>query len=468
MDAVRRQYERFPYPPVSALALPRRDQGRGLQYERAVELARDRHLADIAPPHHRGIRILVAGCGTLEALVVAQAHPHAKEVVALDISHCSLATLRRRLRWARARDWMYLAPLRGRRTAPIRIVAADVCRWDDAGDFDFILANNLLHHTEQPGATLQHLADLLKPGGVLRMVTYPAMSRFWLRQTSAWLRWHGLSADTPGLKRRAGEVMAELPRSHPLRSCFQAHSETATTTGLVDAFFHACERPMSPLQWQQASAAAGLEWLGETQPAYARAEFLSELLPATTALSAWQRLQVLDDTLELNSNPVWWFRRHAEVGPAAAQGASAAHAEFNDEIGAGFMSQLSQEWLLPSAVYWQLGRSLRRADALLRQSGCSASQWLELLRREVGARVGRDGRDLPGLTLGEYSDAALRQAAQPPAPVQWRQLQERLGAGARLSYQGRPVPGEDLQRQAEWLQLYYGPLQSSIGPLRTG
>jgi SAM-dependent methyltransferase len=461
MDPVKQQYERFPYPPVSALALPRRGQGGGLQYERAVELSQAHQLAPVTPATHSGIRILVAGCGTLEALVVAQAHPQAAEVVALDVSRRSLAVLQRRLHWARTRDLLHLAPLRVRGMAPLRTVEADVRQWQDDAGFDYILANNMLHHTEQPAATLQHLAGLLKPGGVLRMVTYPAMSRFWLHRSGDWLRWHGLGPDTPGLKRRAVEVIEELPQPHPLRSCFEAHSETATTAGLVDAFFHACERPLTPLQWQQASASAGLEWLGETQPAGACADFLVELLPATAALSAWQRLQVLDDVLELNTNPVWWFCKRGTAEDVAADDAPSAR-----EVGAAEPDIQAEEWYLPSAIYWQLGQALRRANGLLQQVDCSAEQLITMLRREVGPRVARDERELLGLTMGEYPEQELLQAPPPLMPGQWRSLQARLGE-VRLCYAGRPVPGADLVAQGEWLQLYHGPLQGRIGPLTT-
>lgn len=460
MDPVKQQYERFPYPPVSALALPRRGQGQGLQYERAVEVAQQHGLDAVTPATHAGIRILVAGCGTLEALLVAQVHPRAAEVVALDVSRRSLDVLQRRLHWARTRDLMHLAPLRGRGMAPVRSVEADVRQWQSDEDFDYILANNMLHHTEQPAATLQHLAGLLKPGGVLRMVTYPAMSRFWLQRSGDWLRWHGLGPDTPGLKRRAVEAIDELPQPHPLRSCFEAHSETATTAGLVDAFFHACERPLTPLRWQQASASAGLEWLGETQPVEARADFLVELLPATAALSAWQRLQVLDDVLELNTNPVWWFCKRD-----TAEAVAGDDAPFAREVESAEPDVQAEEWYLPSAICWQLGQALRRADGLLQQVDCSAGQLLAVLRREVGPRVGRDERELLGLTMGEYPEQALLRASPPFAPGQWRSLQARLG-DVRLSYAGRPVPGGDLAAQVEWLQLYHGPLQGRIGPLK--
>ena len=467
MEQVRQQYQRFPYPPVSALALPRRDQGKPLQYERAVELARDKQLDELSQVSHKDMRILVVGCGTLEALVVAQAHPQAKQIVALDLSQRSLATLQRRLRWARTRDLLYLAPLRGQRLPPVQLVEADVNAWQDAEGFDYILANNMLHHTEKPVATLQHLTGLLKPGGVIRVVTYPAMSRFWIRQTSAWLQWHGLSPETANLKRRALEVIEELPQPHPLRSCFEAHSETTNAAGLVDAFFHACERPLSPLQWQQATEAAGLEWLGETQSQYCRAEFLPELLPASKALTPWQQLQVLDDVLELTTNPVWWFCKRGEC---KQQSEATKITAVPDQLASGEMlselkQQLDKQWYLPSESYWQLGQGLRQAEQLLQTAGCSVEELIENMRVDVGPRVARGGWELLGLSMGEYPTAELMTAPQPVLKTHWQQLQTELGATVQLKYKSELVPGATLTQQAEWLQLYHGPLQAQIGPL---
>ena len=86
------------------MALPRRHEGRVLSFEEGT-----RHAFGNARSH-AGARILVAGCGTLEALVVAEAHPLAREIVALDCSTRSIARLNRRIGLARARN-ILLGPL---------------------------------------------------------------------------------------------------------------------------------------------------------------------------------------------------------------------------------------------------------------------------------------------------------------------------------------------------------------------
>ena len=69
------------------MALPRPGQGQPLAYEFGLSLAQKEKGS------HEGIRILVAGAGTLEGLIVAQTHPKAQEVVALDVDEVGLEFL---------------------------------------------------------------------------------------------------------------------------------------------------------------------------------------------------------------------------------------------------------------------------------------------------------------------------------------------------------------------------------------
>lgn len=468
MSLVKQQYERFPYPPLHPAALPCRDQGAALRYELAVGFAKQAGLRAIEPEDHRGIRILVVGAGTLEALVVAQMHPHAAEVVALDFSERALTRLKQRISWAKWRDLLTLARLRGYRLAPIRLQRGDLNSWQES-EFDYILANNVLHHTDRPAAGLRHLAQMLRPGGVMRVVTYPRQSRIWIRQTAGWLRWYGLSQADTNLKRNAEAVINRLPSSHPIYNCYHSHSETVYAAGLVDAFFHACENPLSPLQWQQASEAAGLELLAEAQSEAARSSFLAELLPACAALDRWRGLQVMDDLLELTASPVWWFRKVTQARGVALPCEKRQYPEMltGGDVVAGLVHpiDIDKVFYLPSRCYWQLGQGVRRAQSILAEIGVDLSTLLKVLEREVGPRVDRSGNDLYGLSIGEYDSHALLHAQPPPEDSQWLTLQQQLDKSAHLRYQDEVVPGNGIAQQAQWLQLRYGSEQAQIGPV---
>ena len=454
MHSVKQQYERFPYPPINTLKLPRRDQGVGLRYERAVELAAAAGLAPIQPAKHEGMRILVVGAGTLEAVVVAQQHLKAKEIVAVDLSQRSLSLLKRRFVFGRMRELLHFHWL-----PAIKFIEADINAWND-GEFDYIIASNVLHHTEDPAQTLNHLASMLKPSGVMRIVTYAKQSRFWINRTSEWLRWHGLNAETPRLKQQAHKIIKLLPDDHPIRSCFDAHSETLSTAGLVDAFFHSCENSLSPLQWQKATESAGLQWLGETQSELAQGKFLIGLEPKTEALTPWQRLQLLDDLLELNTSPVLWFCKRESERSFAAYIPAVAEPDQNVDI-------TKTRWSLPSQIYWQLGQGLRHAEALLRSVDSGVLPLIAKLREEVGPRLDRKNRILPGLTLGEYPVETLLAAVEPPRLDQWQQLEDSAGRCRVEYWNGDAIPGVTLSAQEQWLQLRYGYKHGWIGPLAT-
>lgn len=96
-------------------------------------------------------RVLELGCGTASTALELAGNVH--EVVASDVSTKMIGIGRRK------------AAERG--ITNIRLVAADVC--DPAlgpGPYDVVMAFNLLHLVDDLPATLQHIGDLVRPGGL--------------------------------------------------------------------------------------------------------------------------------------------------------------------------------------------------------------------------------------------------------------------------------------------------------------
>lgn len=354
--SVQRQYERFPYPPIPWMALPRGPAPR-------LSLEHGHRLLGLTTPLPTAPRILVAGSGTLEALVCARSNPRAAEIIAVDVSRASLRRLGRRVRFHRfARPW--------RRLPPIQLLATDVMKWESPGSFDLILASNFLHHLPDPAAGLARLAGWLEPQGLLRVVTYPRASRALMRWTARYLRSCGLHPATPDLRAKAQAAVARLPDAHPVRECYEHHPENGTRAGVVDAFFHALENPLSPHAWARACAAAGLQLGAEDQDAAYRSESLERWLPATAPLDAWTKLEILDSALALHVNPVWWLRKGVTppLPPENARACPAPHWE--PALDPEFADELSAAWT--------------RLDALLASTGESAAGFVAALARAPG------------------------------------------------------------------------------------
>lgn len=473
LNQVRDQYERFPYPPVWPLAIPRLTQGQGLRFENA---AGGFVVQGATSSGHEGIRILVAGAGTLEPLVVAQMHPHAKEIVAVDCSNTSVERLNTRLALAGLRGYLLRSLRRRHHHLPrIRVVRADLLTWED-GRFDYIVATNVLHHLPEPPKMLARLAGWLAPGGLLRLVTYAHQSRYWVRQTAQWLALSGVHVDTPGLRRACHRAVARLPIGHPVRSSFRASSERAHPASLVDAYFHACDNPLTPLEWKRACDACGLRLIGEGQHPCSRSEVLDQLIPEMKSLGVWEKLQVLDDVLELASNPVLWLRKETALAnesglpttPTRLMGMSVPAAGKNvlalDHPAA---LVLNEPYLLPSQTYFDLRQGVDRAKSLLDTVGIHVEHVIKAMGTEFGPRWTRDQKEvLHGLTLSEYDYFALQGALQPWGDAQWSEQAGRFGTAVRVvAGNGLVAQHGNLCDQARWLQMVLGPTMAFI-PIR--
>lgn len=467
MKEVRAQYERYPYPPVPAFALPRRGQGSALSWERGAGLAGRDSVA------HEGIRILVAGCGTLEALVVAQAHPKAKEVVAVDISESSISRLRLRVRLARIAHVVLGLGLRSR-IPPIRVVRADLATWE-GGEFDYVIATDVLHHHEDPAGLLGRLGEALRPGGLMRVVTYTAQGRIWMRAIGRWLTSSGLTAESSSLRARAQARIAELAPDNPLRLSFHANPESRSATGIVDAYLHACENPMSAESWGTAASAAGLRLVAQDHSESSQSGFVDELWPQLSEMGDWSKLGLLDDLLELVANPVFWFEPGESGPPSPVALAPARSQAAPPSPGITLSMERSVEGIelndvlwLPSRIRWAIGLGLARARARVEPHGVTQEQLVDVLRTEVGCRVNAQGSDLLGFTLHEHAPETLGGLPEPWSGARLQELAARLPSEAHLvmAASGERVEGQTLESQVELLQAHRGPSESWIGPLR--
>lgn len=525
LHRVRNQYERFPYPPVSPVAIPRRTQGQGLCYEKGMAGGVD---PGRVRAKHDGIRILVAGAGTLEPLVVAQRHPRAKEIVAVDCSAASVERLTIRLSLAGIRQSL-LWPLnwrRDRHRPQVRVVRADLLDWEE-GQFDYIIATNVLHHLPDPPKMLARLTGWLAPGGLLRLVTYASQSRYWVNQTAQWLALSGLHIDSPGLRRACYRAVARLPVGHPIRASFQALGERTHLTSLVDAYFHACDNPLSPMNWKHACDACGLRLVGEGQHPNSRSNVLDQLMPAVKALGVWEKLQILDDLLELASSPVLWLRKEVTLSNTSDSSCRARRPQFGLSAGpssatrdasiakrldstgdlfyerdGGAVSEpkrspveskterervtssetwdsdrltrsyeavltLNKRYRLPSRTYFALRFGVDRAQSFLDSVGIRVEDVVRALGAEFGPRYTRDqGNVLAGLTLSEYDAATLCRAQEPWTDLQWLDQETLLGPGVRIvTEDGLIAPRGNLCDQARWVQVVLGPAMPFI-PIR--
>ena len=158
-DVVSQQYERWVYPaPITDLEAWLQDSWQWFDPSHAHRLMwPDRE-------YREGMDILVAGCGTNQAAVIAYTNPSAR-VVAIDVSGASLE----HHRWLK--DRYELANLELRRLPIEQVDSLD-------RDFDLIITTGVLHHMADPGLGMRALAHRLRSDGVLAVMLYANYGRY--------------------------------------------------------------------------------------------------------------------------------------------------------------------------------------------------------------------------------------------------------------------------------------------------
>ena len=173
--AVKAMYEAHPYPPrspeidaismisVGSLDVP----------TLSAQFFGGRLLARHAPPH-APLRVLVAGCGTGDAVVslvrsLDMWAPGSK-VVAVERSRASLAIARQRVEALRNAGYV------GVNVTLVHGSLLDLSSLS-VGHFDVVECSGVLHHLQDPVAGLVSLEGALKPGGVIVLMVYAAYGR---------------------------------------------------------------------------------------------------------------------------------------------------------------------------------------------------------------------------------------------------------------------------------------------------
>lgn len=254
-DAVRLQYEDYPYPPRDPA-----DEKKRLITGSPSQIAEINHYVfagrrDFSKP----FRALVAGGGTGDAaIMLAQQLTDAGgggEVTYLDLSMASADIAKAR---ARERGLTNIDFLRGSLLDLENLVSTS---------FDYIDCCGVLHHLEDPAAGLSSLARVLSDDGGMGLMIYAPYGRTGVYQMQSLLRMMG--ADEPAAARldQAKTVLRQLPPTNWLRrNDLVADHMKAGDAGLYDLLLHSRDRAYSVPELDQLVTGEGLRIVSFIEP----------------------------------------------------------------------------------------------------------------------------------------------------------------------------------------------------------
>ncbi|MEQ9812673.1 MAG: class I SAM-dependent methyltransferase [Azospirillaceae bacterium] len=254
-DAVRRQYEAYPYP-----ARDPKDEAKRLVTGSPSHLDELTHHLFAGRISADPFRVLVAGGGTGDALVMLAQQTAdaglAAELTYLDLSEASRAIAEARIA---ARD------LGGRvrfLTGSLLDIAALA-----PGPFDYIDCCGVLHHLDDPDAGLAALASVLAPGGGMGLMVYAPQGRAGVYPLQAALR-QLAPATLPPAERVAAakKLLSGLPPTNAFQRNPFLGDHKASDAGLHDLLLHSTDRPFAWPELAAWLARAGLAVAGMPWP----------------------------------------------------------------------------------------------------------------------------------------------------------------------------------------------------------
>lgn len=201
----------------------------------------------------RPVRVLVAGCGTQQAAMLAACNRDCA-IIGVDVSAPSLAETDR------------LRRLHGLDNLELRELSLfDAGRI--GGRFDVIYASGVLHHLPDPEAGGRALREVLEPDGRFCAMLYGLAARVGVYMLQTAFRIVGLRQDERGVE-TVRKVFAALPERHPAVSFAAPLKDMQEDAGVVDLFLNPQDRGYTVPDVMAFADSLGMPFHGWVDPAW--------------------------------------------------------------------------------------------------------------------------------------------------------------------------------------------------------
>lgn len=168
------------------------------------------------------LEILVAGCGTYQAAIVAARNSNC-HVTGIDVSDNSIKIQNN------------VIEKEGINNVELKVCA--ITDYVTDKKFDLIICSGVLHHLENPNDNLAHLAGLLKNDGVMTIMIYNYFGRQGVYNIQALVKLLNIPQDINGAQQLT-KIIDGLPQEHSVNNYIKNNQEVLYFENFMDTFFN--------------------------------------------------------------------------------------------------------------------------------------------------------------------------------------------------------------------------------------
>jgi len=171
------------------------------------------------------ISILVAGCGTEQAAIIAKLSPQ-HNVIGVDLSSNSLKNQKRLIDKHKINN--------------LKLICSDFRELKFEQKFDLIISTGVIHHLEDPGSALKYFYENIKDDGAISLMVYGNKSTFATNELRKLFFQLNLRQNKEGIE-YVRKIFNKINPAHPGVIHTKNSSELKYDSGIVDHILHQSE-----------------------------------------------------------------------------------------------------------------------------------------------------------------------------------------------------------------------------------
>jgi len=171
------------------------------------------------------ISVLIAGCGTEQAAIIAKLSPQ-HDVIGVDLSSNSLKNQKRLIDKHKINN--------------LKLICSDFRELKFEQKFDLIISTGVIHHLEDPGSALKYFYENIKDDGAISLMVYGNKSTFATNELRKLFFQLNLRQNKEGIE-YVRKIFNKINPAHPGVIHTKNSSELKYDSGIVDHILHQSE-----------------------------------------------------------------------------------------------------------------------------------------------------------------------------------------------------------------------------------